>query len=180
MKCYNCKTEIDGKFAHAIAQNICPACGKDIMSPEKIASYNGLKQLLANNFADLNAEKAANLIVANFELKQLFKKATLDEDEPEMQEPPADDSGAIKERIQRKEQEAEIKAEREKIYEDALRAQWGMEEIDTDYMIEPDEFIDMEEDTNPIVRANRMKQTQKRQQSYENMVSGGGTVRRSG
>ena len=74
MECQNCKIIVDRKFEFAIRSNNCPACGKYIMTPEKLATYANLKKLLSNNIKDIDTEAVASLIVANFELKQLFKE----------------------------------------------------------------------------------------------------------
>ena len=80
MKCSNCKIDIAKKYSFAIKNNQCPACGKHIMQPEKLAAYTRLQELVKNNFSGVDCEKLANLVVANFELKQLFKEGNLNED----------------------------------------------------------------------------------------------------
>jgi len=181
MKCYNCKINVDGKFAHAIAQNICPACGKDIMSPEKIASYMSLQQLIAKSFPD-QAEKIANLVVANFEIKQLFREDIAEEisEVSEVVEERTPDQEA--DDAHKKNQIAEARKKiREQEYENALKSQYGMGDTDPDGVMEPDGFFEVAgEETNPIILASKLEQAQRQSDSYENMVSGAGSVKRSG
>jgi hypothetical protein len=74
MNCENCKIDIDEKFKAAIRNNKCPACDHTIMPTEKLASLISLKSLLSGNFESLDVERVASLIVANFDLKQIFKE----------------------------------------------------------------------------------------------------------
>lgn len=74
MKCQSCKIKIDSSFAHAIKMNQCPACGEAIMDHKKLGSYLSLQSLLESKLPDVDSEKVANLIVANFEVRQLFKE----------------------------------------------------------------------------------------------------------
>src|SRR3990167_5787269 len=74
MNCDNCGSDISAEFIFAIKNNQCPACGKHIMAPERLASFVNLRELLANNFDNVDAERIASLVVANFELKQRFKE----------------------------------------------------------------------------------------------------------
>ena len=78
MKCKSCRIVIEKVFSFAIKNNQCPACGKHIMSPEKLATFTSLQELIKGNFSDVDAEKVANLVVANFELKQLFKESAVE------------------------------------------------------------------------------------------------------
>jgi hypothetical protein len=73
MKCESCGIQIDGKFSHAIKNNQCPACGKELMQKAKLASYLSLCALLQENCKNVDAEHVATLIVANFEIKQIFQ-----------------------------------------------------------------------------------------------------------
>src|SRR5690242_8766379 len=74
MKCENCEVNVGQEFAFAIKNNQCPACGKSIMMPEKLASFLSLQNLLRSNFKELDVEKVASLVVANFNLSQIFKE----------------------------------------------------------------------------------------------------------
>jgi hypothetical protein len=76
MQCESCNVVIRPEFTHAIKNNQCPACGQGIMQQAKLASYLSLRSLLESNVNDIDAETVASLIVANFELKQLFKGIT--------------------------------------------------------------------------------------------------------
>jgi hypothetical protein len=62
------------EFIYAISVNKCPACGKCIMQKAKLAAFLGLRELLDNYISvkDVNIDKLASLIMANFEIKQLF------------------------------------------------------------------------------------------------------------
>jgi hypothetical protein len=76
MKCESCGMQISSEFAFAINNNQCPACGKQLMQAMKLASYVSLCELLKENigYAESENQKIANLIIANFELKQIFKE----------------------------------------------------------------------------------------------------------
>jgi len=81
MKCESCGVKVGAEFTFAIQQNQCPACGKCIMQKEKLSSYLSLCALLKDSgVKEDSAEKIAAVIVANFELKQIFnnvvKKST--------------------------------------------------------------------------------------------------------
>jgi hypothetical protein len=63
MKCENCGAWVDPNFAFAIKNNQCPACGKEIMNREQLASYLSLVELLNTTKVSGSAE-LATLIVA--------------------------------------------------------------------------------------------------------------------
>lgn len=74
MKCENCNVTIMSEFIYAISINKCPACGQSIMQKAKLAAFLSLRELLDNHIVakDVNINKLASLIMANFEIKQLF------------------------------------------------------------------------------------------------------------
>lgn len=74
MKCQNCGTKISASFTFAIKNNQCPACGHSIMDSKKLGSYLSLQSLLETKLPDIDSQKVANLIVTNFEVKQLFQE----------------------------------------------------------------------------------------------------------
>lgn len=75
MKCENCNVMVGAEFSHAIKNNQCPACGKGIMQQAKLASFLSLRTLLDDiPEKGVDADKIASLIIANFEIKQLFKE----------------------------------------------------------------------------------------------------------
>lgn len=84
MKCENCSVTIGAEFSHAINNNQCPACGKAIMQQARLASYLSLRTLLDNNIAQkgVDIDRLASLIVANFDLKQLFKEDKISSEVP--------------------------------------------------------------------------------------------------
>lgn len=185
MRCNNCDINIDSKFYFAIKNNNCPACGKYIMPPEKLASYINLQQLIKDNFSDVNSEKVATLIVANFELKQLFKESSgnkpiasrsLEDDEDvEVTEDELTDkeSDELHKANQMATAKAKLKSLREQAYKGALQKQYGMEK-DSD-----ESFFDGDLDTNPIEFANRLESEQKLTTSQGEMFSGTGGFSRS-
>lgn len=190
MKCNNCKIVIEKVFSFAIKNNQCPACGKHIMPPEKLAAYISLQELIKNNFSDVNAEKVANLVVANFELKQLFKESAAEESTPtsieteivEVSEDEITDEehDEIHKMKQVKEARAKLKRMKEEAYEDALRDQYGMGEIEDESVDMPDSdgfFGDENMETVEIV--NRIKGAQEQEVSKDKMLSGTGGFSRS-
>lgn len=46
MKCKTCEGDVPPKFAHAIATNICPFCGQEIMDGELQTALTDLKQVM--------------------------------------------------------------------------------------------------------------------------------------
>lgn len=189
MKCSNCDIKIDAKFKFAIKYNKCPACDKHIMHPETLVSYINLQELIKSNFPDINVEQMANLIVANFELKQLFKSSSLGkQDSPHSDNTSESVSVDISEDMLDKESDEAFKAKqvseskailkkmKEDAYEDALRDQYGMGE--TDPAEDNDGFFG-EEDLNPVEFANRLRQDQKQNKSQSGMLSGSGGFSRT-
>ena len=185
MKCNNCDINIDSKFYFAIKNNNCPACGKYIMPPEKLASYINLQQLIKDNFSDINSEKVATLIVANFELKQLFKESsgnskiasrvsddeeTIEVSEDEMTDSESDELHKANQMATAK---AKLKSLREQAYKGALQKQYGMDENSEE------SFFDADNDINPIEFANRVESEQKLTTSQSEMFSGTGGFSRS-
>jgi hypothetical protein len=49
MKCNNCKFEVSPSMTHAVDQNICPCCGKELVPAAKLAQIKELKRVLALN-----------------------------------------------------------------------------------------------------------------------------------
>jgi hypothetical protein len=190
MKCNSCKIVVEKVFSFAIKNNQCPACGKHIMPPEKLAAYISLQELIKSNFSDVDAEKVANLVVANFELKQLFKESAVEESgglvetdtvevsEDEMTDEEYDEIHKLR---QVEEARAKLKRMKEEAYEDALRDQYGMGEIEDEGggdMPKSDGFFgDENMETAEIV--NRMKGSQKQEVSQNKMLSGTGGFSRS-
>jgi len=76
MKCESCGVVIRPEFTHAINNNQCPACGKYIMQKAKLAAFLSLRTLLDSQIVvkGVDIDKLASLIVANFEVKQLFQE----------------------------------------------------------------------------------------------------------
>ena len=193
MICENCNIVVDHKFEHAIRSNSCPGCGKHIMASEKLASYMSLQELIKNNFSDISAEKVANLVVANFELKQLFKESKIGEPQVEIirknkeskpievseGEMSDEEYDKIAKQKQIKDAKNKLKKMKEEAYEDALRNQYGMGDIeDENDMSGPNDFFSGE-NMKPIEIADRMKQSQKQQTSKNGMLSGAGGFTRS-
>lgn len=70
MNCQFCKTHISKEFVYLINNNICGACGKQLMAQDSLAGFLGLKELLKSYVSD--SDKIASLIVSNFDVKQRF------------------------------------------------------------------------------------------------------------
>lgn len=139
MKCQGCNTAIGQQFTHAIVNNQCPACGKSIMESTKLASYLNLQELLKRNFSDLDVEKISTLIVANFEIKQLFKEqltedseeGIIEEEDVKIAEEIVDPKVAYDEEYkkhQKQESKEILKRMREEALSEATADHWGLGE----------------------------------------------------
>jgi len=162
MKCQNCNVAVGQQFSHAIQNNQCPACGKPIMEQVKLASYLGLKTLLHNNFPTADAEKIATLVVANFELKQLFKEELTDGVSEDIVVEEEIDPDVLADEESKVKQKAEAKDILQKMRQEALDEaeadHWGLGNANG---LVSDDGITHED-------VNRMKQNQ----SAENIASG--------
>lgn len=187
MKCNSCKTAIEKVFSFAIKNNQCPACGKHIMQPEKLAAYISLQELIKDNFSGVDAEKVANLIVANFELKQLFKESVVKmsgKTETKIVEVSEDeitnkDHDEIHKLKQMEGARTKLKKMKEEAYEGALREQYGMNVDDESSDAPGSDGGFFGENMEPIEATNRMVQTQKQEVSQDKMLSGTGGFSRS-
>jgi hypothetical protein len=63
----NCNIEVAKTFVYAIANNICPACGKPIMDEKGFKSYSGLKTVL-ESVGVPEIDKTICAILASFDL----------------------------------------------------------------------------------------------------------------
>lgn len=136
MKCQNCSVNVGPEFVFALKTNKCPACGENIMEEEKLASFLNLQGLLRNNFQDLDVEKVASLIVANFELiqivnegnKQTANNSNISITQIEVKEELTDDQKSDEEfkRQQIKESKALLQKMRDEALEGAVADQWGL------------------------------------------------------
>ena len=172
MKCENCGVSIGAEFVFALKQNKCPACGENIMAGAKLASFLSLQTLLRNNFQDLDAEKAASLIVANFELTQIFKEAVAPavsiQNQPiEVKEELTEDQKSDEEykKQQIKESKALLQKMRDEALAEAEADQWGLGNANA--------FVEEGD-------VREMAHFQKREQQTENILSGNrGSFRRT-
>lgn len=111
------------------------------MDGKKLASYLSLQSLLSNNFSNIDAEQVANLIVANFEIKQLFKEEltsettegiteVVEEDEDTSNEQEVVDPDVLSDKEHKKRQMADAKETLKKMREEALSEataeHWGL------------------------------------------------------
>jgi len=171
MQCDNCGVNINAEFQFAISSNNCPGCGKNIMKAEKLINFLNLKTLISNNFIDIDSERLVNLIIANFELKQLFKEERIEKINKDVEVKKQGDQIEVKEaesmedlkksdELHKLRQMADaketLKKLRDEAYEGALRGAWGMEDETTN---DPAVVVDM---ANKIERA----------QSQENILTG--------
>lgn len=181
MKCSSCKSDIDEKFKFAIKKNICPVCGESIMDADKLVAFTNLKNMLEANWDGLPVEQIATMVIANFELKQIFKKGETKETVMDVEEPtpkPKSDKDFDEEHKRYQMEEARKKI-REEEYANALRNQYGMGDTAGDGEESDSDFWD-EQDANPIAMAHKAKTEYKQKEAYEKMVSGQGKVARSG
>ncbi len=163
MKCESCNININSEFQHAISINNCPACGKNIMNTEKLANYVNLKTLLSENFNNIDYEAITNLIVANFDLKQLFKENKIstsiitvgEQEKIVVEDNPADPDAEFKAK-QKADAKALLKKMRDEAYEEAIKDDWGLgEELSND----PEDVV---------ISKNKIERTQ----SQENILNG--------
>lgn len=70
MNCATCKTELSPTFKHAFAQNLCPACGGNIMDEEALAMIEDLKTTISSEamLKEDTVQKIAMSIVARYDL----------------------------------------------------------------------------------------------------------------
>ncbi len=52
MKCFSCSEEINEKFQYALSQNVCPFCGKAILSEDDYFFRKSLDKILKNHGID--------------------------------------------------------------------------------------------------------------------------------
>lgn len=171
MNCESCKVKIGAEFVFALKQNKCPACGESIMEGTKLSSFLSLQTLLRSNFQDLDIERIASLIVANFELVQIFK----DSDEIKSSQSAAIIKPLTKEEEDKKfdeefkkkqiEEARKIKQMRDEALEEATADQWGLGNANA-FLEEGD--------------VREMAHFEKRQQQTENILTGSkGSFRRT-
>jgi hypothetical protein len=199
MKCDNCAVNVVPEFTFAIKNNQCPACGKNIMQAERLASYLSLQTLLNKSLPAADAENIANLIVANFEVRQMFKE------EPKALERgiiPVEQAGEmVSEEVVEEEEEtveasdAAFKQQQKKEAKEILRKmkQEALGEDDDEQSIRDEALTEalaerlgnanglvMGEDDTPVSAAVRAKMEYEKERVRQNVVSGsGGAFRRS-
>jgi hypothetical protein len=82
MKCQTCKEEISPKFSHAISTNVCPFCGKEIMTKE-LQNILGELKIVFDDAKDYMTE-VEGWLSSNFSFKRvkdsevIIEKAELD------------------------------------------------------------------------------------------------------
>jgi len=187
MKCSSCGVEVSKDFTFAIKKNQCPACGGVIMPAEQLASFHRLKDLLGE-ISGIDVDEVASLVVANFEIKQLFKtspqKQPKSNDDAEGGVEVVEDEELTEEQLKQKHlskklaEAKKLKKMRKEAYEDALRKQYGMGEIE-DVEYDEDAPTLFENDIDPVEEARMAKRYQSIESSKENMLSGSGTFTRS-
>jgi len=186
------------EFTFAIKNNQCPACGKSIMQAERLASYLSLQTLLNKSLPAADAENIANLIVANFEVRQMFKE------EPKAIERgiiPVEQAGEmISEEVEEEEEaveasDAAFKQQQKKEAKEILRKmkQEALGEGDDEQSIRDEALTEalaerlgnanglvMGDDDTPVSAAVRAKMEYEKERVRQNVVSGsGGAFRRS-
>ncbi len=68
MLCKNCNEEVSAKFIHSILQNICPACGEQIIDPKLKDILNNLK--IAMDEAKEFPEQVEDWLLSNYNFKK--------------------------------------------------------------------------------------------------------------
>lgn len=126
MKCKSCNVKIDSSFSFAIKNNQCPACGDVIMDTARLNTFLSLRALLDSNFKNIDTEKVANLIVANFELKQLFKEELTSEDKEGITSLEDEDPDSEHKETQMAEAKVLLKKMREEALDEAEADHWGL------------------------------------------------------
>lgn len=195
MKCDNCAINVTSEFTFAIKNNQCPACGKNIMQAERLASYLSLQTLLGKSLPQTDAENIANLIVANFEVRQMFKeepksaeKSVLSEERveetvtEEVEEEPTEPSDEVFKQQQRKEAKEILKKMKKEALgendEQSMRDE-ALTEALAERLGNANGLVLSEEDT-PITAAVRAKMEYEKERQRHNVISGsGGAFRRS-
>lgn len=195
MKCSSCDVSIDPKFKAAIKKNECPACSGSILPPEKLAAMNSLKELLDKNIVvkGVNTDALVSLIVANFDLRQLYREEKVDgleskSDNEDITEEPE----KAKKTASKSDSGDDLATLREEIYKDAERAQFGLEtqleygdpeldggaDVDFDFDTS-NEVFDSEKNIDPKTMAARLKDERDKALRKARMESGVGGFRRS-
>lgn len=191
MKCENCSVDIGSEFIFAIKNNQCPACGGILMQQSKLSSYISLKTLLENNFKDIDVDKISALIVANFELRQLFKEELLNKQkkhsivESKEQRKVEDDEGDVGMEVEesydpdyehKEQQKKEAKAILQRMRDEALSgAQDDRYGVGGDLL---DENMVLSDD--PVTNAMLVKMEDKKRKSSDAINSGAaGAFRRN-
>jgi hypothetical protein len=184
MQCESCRVCIKSEFIFAIQSNQCPACGKQIMQASKLASFLSLKSLLDDSLKDKNVDidKLAAIIIANFELKQIFKEEfqnlpkesiinneiVINNVEEENVDPVFDSDGIKYEKPDQKKYKNILQKMRDEVLSEAL----------------DDRDIDLTDDDMLLLSDENMRQEymlrQKREEARQAMISGKSSVRRSG
>jgi DNA-directed RNA polymerase subunit RPC12/RpoP len=188
MKCESCGIVIKPEFTHAINNNQCPACGKPIMQKAKLAAFLSLRTLLDSQIVvkGVDIDKLASLIMANFEVKQLFQEGPqpalqneaeegimeVSEEETVAVEEEEEDSDPDAEYKQRQQAEAKeiLKKMRDEVLAGAVKDRYGFGEEDNITL----DLLDDEVDPHEFV--NKQMQ-QQRQEMIQNGT--GGAFRRS-
>src|ERR1700722_4065132 len=69
MKCKSCHEDVPPKFTHALAVNICPLCGKEIMDTKLQNILGELKTALSS--AQEYSEEVEDWLLSNYSLKKI-------------------------------------------------------------------------------------------------------------
>lgn len=183
MNCENCKVRIGAEFIFAIKQNKCPACGENIMAGDKLSSFLSLQTLLKSNFQDLDVEKISSLIVANFELTQIFKDSDTQVAIVNNASTKEDENKKADAEFKKKQMEEarRIKQMRDDALNEAQAESWGMK-FDEDgttgeYNDEIEQADIFGETTTDEIR--KMAHEEKMSASRDKMLNSGGMFRRT-
>lgn len=131
MRCQSCKVEVPPKFAKAIMDNACPACGKEIFSTNDFRELLRVKMILSESGLEENLSvSVAAAISQKYDLivKGLVRPKSDAQPDPEQE--PSTDGLTTEEKTKLQELYNAKKAAEEK-EEKAIINEWGLEQGDS-------------------------------------------------
>lgn len=187
MRCLSCNIEISKEFKIAIAQNKCPACGKQIIPAGNLSAFVPLCELITKSFTvsanqivegqekQDDVESLATLVISTFNVR-----LKSDKEEPTKQEVETNSDAEHKQK-QLVDGKATLKKLREEAYNDAIKADWGLTPAGEE-PLNPDigEALINGIMSNTAPDAGKALVDQKRIAAYSKMISGEGKVKRGG
>jgi len=207
MKCRSCNFEISPELKHAIAQNVCPSCGNQIMDEELLALIEDLEQTISSEVAlrEGTVRKLATALAVKYEISPLVQRKA----PPRRQKQELSNREVVTEEVEDadiinvSQMEGIDPKTREQLFEQAVREKYSMVDqaavvaagMDQEGPVEDEHanmanvlsqlgakgggghMSDSELDGNPRLEQERLLRLAKQQQALK---SGSGSVRRSG